>query len=279
MNGQSQLNAHLKDSVVHNLLYFSRSYGLFLICFPDAVPSGTTLMLVLLLSPTASHVRREVAHNIGSFSKFGSPCVWNSDYHPSDIAFEKYNSLQLYRYYAMWGAAVLYLLGLAVFAVCSVMGMIGCWRRSTKFVLATALFMLFSVMFLAGSMACWHLVSYLERHVLEVSPFYKSWEPILKQTTRFNYGWSYVISWVGIGFVLLACSFMLLSYKKIKEEEEQAFEAKHGGYMMPNVYDKSSAVMPYAYGTYGGYGYPSPYYGQFGPAGSAPYYGYMTYSH
>lgn len=112
-------------------------------------------------------------------------------------------------------------------------------------------------MFLAGSMACWHLVNYLERHVLDIPPFYKSWEPvsehnhwnnqgkkkkekkradlyfirindgwiiwrrrkilqILKQGTRFNYGWSYVISWVGIAFILLASTFMLLSYKKIK---------------------------------------------------------------
>ncbi|VDM39006.1 unnamed protein product [Toxocara canis] len=121
MNRQTELNVRLKDNVVHNPLYFSRSYGLFLVCFPDAVPS-----------------------DIGSFSKFGSPCIWNGDYHPSDIAYEKYSNLQLYRYYAMWGAALLYLLGLAVFAVCSIMGMIGCWRRSTKFVLATALFMLFS---------------------------------------------------------------------------------------------------------------------------------------
>lgn len=33
----------LKDNVVHNPLYFSRNYGLFLVCFPDAVPSGICL--------------------------------------------------------------------------------------------------------------------------------------------------------------------------------------------------------------------------------------------
>ncbi|VIO86387.1 Uncharacterized protein BM_BM4292 [Brugia malayi] len=254
MNRNTELNARLKDNVVRNPLYFSRSYGLFLVCFSDAVPS-----------------------DIGSFSKFGSPCIWNDDYHPSDAAYEKYDSLQTYRYYAMWGAAILYLLGLVVFIICSVFGMIGCWRRSTKIVLTTALLMLFSVMFLAGSMACWHLVNYLERHVLDMPPFYKSWEPILKQGTRFSYGWSYVVSWVGIAFILLASTFMLLSYKKIKEEEERAFEAKHGAYMMPNYYDKSSAMLPYGYGTYGGYptAYPAAYYGQY-PVGTG-YYGYMTY--
>ncbi|EJW83700.1 hypothetical protein WUBG_05392, partial [Wuchereria bancrofti] len=96
MNRNTELNARLKDNVVRNPLYFSRSYGLFLVCFSDAVPS-----------------------DIGSFSKFGSPCIWNDDYHPSDAAYEKYDSLQTYRYYAMWGAAILYLLGLVVFIICS----------------------------------------------------------------------------------------------------------------------------------------------------------------
>lgn len=62
-----------------------------------------------------------------------------------------------------------------------------------------------------------------------------------------------------------------------QEEEERAFEAKHGAYMMPNYYDKSSAMVPYGYGTYGGYpaAYPAAYYGQY-PVGTG-YYGYMTY--
>ncbi|VDD87024.1 unnamed protein product [Enterobius vermicularis] len=217
--------------------------------------------------------------DIGSFSKFGSPCIWNRDYHPSDEVFEKFNSHQTYRYYAMWGAAILYLLGLATFLVCSIFGMIGCWRRSTKIVLTTALLMLFSVMFLAGSMACWHLVNYLERHVLDVPSFYKSWEPILKQATKFSYGWSYIVSWAGIGFILLASTFMLLSYKKIKEEEERAVEVKHAPYMVSNYYDKTSAMVPYAYGTYGyGAGAYPPYYGQYMNTLSNGYYGYMTYA-
>lgn len=40
MNRNTELNARLKDNVVRNPLYFSRSYGLFLVCFSDAVPSG-----------------------------------------------------------------------------------------------------------------------------------------------------------------------------------------------------------------------------------------------
>ncbi|MFH4976273.1 hypothetical protein AB6A40_002982 [Gnathostoma spinigerum] len=255
---QNGLNNQLKESVQRNLLYFSRNYGLFYICFPDALPT-----------------------DIGSTSKFGSLCITNKDYYPNDVDFDKYTTEQTYRYYGMWGTAILYVLGLTLILACSIFGMIGCWRRSTRFILTTALLMLFAVMFLAGAMACWHYVNYLERYILDVPPFQKSWDKILKNDTRFSYGWSYIVSWVGIGFIFLASIFMLLSYKKIKEEEERAYEAKHGAYMMPNYYDKSSAMIPYGYGTYGGYGagaYPAAYYGQYAPAAGAGYYGYMTYA-
>lgn len=49
--------------------------------------------------------------------------------------------------------------------------------------------------------------------------------------------------------------------------------------MMPNYYDKT-AMVPYAYGTYSGYGaYPGAYYGQYAGSqyGGNGYYGYMTY--
>jgi hypothetical protein len=34
------------------------------------------------------------------------------------------------------------------------------------------------VLFLAASMAVWHGVDYLEREVLNVAPFYRSWQPV-----------------------------------------------------------------------------------------------------
>lgn len=39
---------------------------------------------------------------------------------------------------------------------------------------------------------------------------------ILKQTTTLNYGWSYIVSWVGIGFVLIASLLMLGAYRAMK---------------------------------------------------------------
>lgn len=250
MNRQSELSAQLKDQFAHNPLYFSRSYGLFHICFPDAVPS-----------------------DIGSFSKLGTPCITNNDYFPDDASRERYNSVQVQRLYFMRLLVVSYVLGIVIIALCLLVGIIGCWKRSPRIILATALIMLFAVLFLAASMALWHYVNYLERRVLDVPPFYRSWEQVLKQTTRFNYGWSYIVAWVGIGFILFAGIFMLFSYKAIKDEEERAFETKHAAYFQ-QCYEKS--LMPYSYGgPYGGYNvYPSYYTPQYPTMGS---YGYMTY--
>ncbi|PAV64116.1 hypothetical protein WR25_01492 [Diploscapter pachys] len=247
---EPELNTRLQTAFGHNLLYFSRTYGLFQICFPDTVPS-----------------------DIGSFSKFGSPCIENQDYFPPSTKQENYTTAELQRLYLLRASVILYCLGILFVLICLIIGVFGCWKRSPKLILATSLMLLFAVLFLASGMALWHYVNYMERYVLETDPFYKSWEPILKLVTRFNFGWSYVVSWIGITFLLLATIFMLISYKAIKNEEDMALTAKHGPYIMPNYYDKG-AMVPYGYNTMYSTGYNYPYTPHYGTG----YYGsYMTY--
>ncbi|KAK6766380.1 hypothetical protein RB195_025968 [Necator americanus] len=249
-NREPELNVRLKDAFVRNVNYFSRNYGLFQICFPDSVPS-----------------------DIGSFSKYGSPCIDNTDYFPVEAVQENYSSQQTQRLYFMRANVATYVLGLGVVVVCLAIAGIGCARQSRKAFMFTGVGLLLTVLLFAVSMACWHYVNYLERAVLEMAPFYKSWEPILKSTTRFNFGWSLVVAWVGILFILFASVFFICSASRLKKEEEKALSAKHGAYMMNNYYDKG-AMVPYGYNTYAGYGnYPYGYGGQY----SNGYYGYMTY--
>ncbi|PIO68017.1 hypothetical protein TELCIR_10215, partial [Teladorsagia circumcincta] len=236
-NREPELNVRLKDAFVRNVNYFSRNYGLFQICFPDSVPSG-----------------------------------------------------------------------LGVVVVCLAIAGIGCARQSRKAFMFAGVGLLLTVLLFAVSMACWHYVNYLERAVLEMSPFYKSWEPgprrepslritweiraylretsivlaffqlhhhldkglfliraemggeiegleaingwieeelkkgggrreerrwshlrdgyatttmkerepILKSTTRFNFGWSLVVAWVGILFILFASVFFICSASRLK---------------------------------------------------------------
>jgi len=257
---QPELQTRLKDSMVKDPLYFSRNYGLIHVCFPDAIPS-----------------------EIGSFSKFGSPCITNPDYFPDTVSKERYNSLQTQRLWYMRASAVSYIAGLFVITLCLLVGIVGCYKRSASVTRATAIFLFFAVLFLLISISLWHYVNYLERRVLEVPPFYRSWEQVLKQTTRINFGWSYIVAWVGIGFLLFAAIFLLLSWRAIKAEEESVYESKHAAYFQ-QYYDKSMVPVsyggPYANG-YAGYYPPSSYYGhhQYGAYPSS-YYGYMSsYAH
>ncbi|RCN32879.1 hypothetical protein ANCCAN_21304 [Ancylostoma caninum] len=109
-----------------------------------------------------------------------------------------------------------YVLGLGVVVVCLAIAGIGCARQSRKAFMFTGVGLLLTVLLFAVSMACWHYVNYLERAVLEMAPFYKSWEPILKSTTRFNFGWSLVVAWVGILFILFASVFFICSASRLK---------------------------------------------------------------
>ncbi|KHJ99699.1 hypothetical protein OESDEN_00306 [Oesophagostomum dentatum] len=192
-NREPELNVRLKDAFVRNVNYFSRNYGLFQICFPDSVPS-----------------------DIGSFSKYGSPCIDNTDYFPAEAVQENYSSQQTQRLYFMRANVATYVLGLGVVVVCLAIAGIGCARQSRKAFMFTGVGLLLTVLLFAVSMACWHYVNYLERAVLEMPPFYKSWEPILKSTTRFNFGWSLVVAWVGILFILFASVFFICSASRLK---------------------------------------------------------------
>ncbi|VDL71024.1 unnamed protein product [Nippostrongylus brasiliensis] len=201
-NREPELNVRLKDAFVRNVNYFSRNYGLFQICFPDSVPS-----------------------DVGSFSKYGSPCIDNSDYFPVEAVQENYSSQQTQRLYFM-RANVSVLLSSVLQSLesdvpdnrvrhsCSLESVFFSQVYFENFgyiVDVPALILLFAV-----SMACWHYVNYLERAVLEMAPFYKSWEPILKSTTRFNFGWSLVVAWVGILFILFAAVFFICSASRLK---------------------------------------------------------------
>ncbi|KAH7732271.1 hypothetical protein AAVH_01170 [Aphelenchoides avenae] len=255
MNRQSDLMARLKDQYTRNPLFFPRSYGIVNICFPEGVPSG-----------------------IGSFTKITQTCVWNQDYFPDDAVRERYTGLQTQRMWFMRANVLFYLSGLGMLLSALIAAMIGCYRQSPRSTLTTALLLIVAVLFFMCSMACFHYVGYLEHYALDMTPFYRSWEPILKQSTHQSYGWTYVLAWIGIGCIAFSAVFFLASWFALKREQENELESKHQAYF--NSYCEKS-MMPYTqpYGTYNVY--PTPYYGQYpmGTLGHNNYYGYMTYGH
>ncbi|KAF1747389.1 hypothetical protein GCK72_023851 [Caenorhabditis remanei] len=248
---EPELGLRLQNALGHNIIYFSRNFGLFNLCFPDTVPQ-----------------------DIGSFIKAGSICIWNNDFMVPESKKEHFSNNEIYRHYAAKATIVGYLIGIVFVVLSFIMGLIGCWNRSKKFIMGTGILMILAALSMSIAMLLWHYVAYSERYTLNVEPYYQSWEPVLKLTSRHNYGWSYIVSWIGIGSIVLASIFFFFAYLAVKKEEENALTAKHGAYMMPNYYDKGAgAIVPYNYNTYAGYGN-YPYYNQYNTAG---YYGYMTY--
>lgn len=83
-----------------------------------------------------------------------------------------------------------------VFVVLSfIVGLIGCWNRSKKFIMSTGILLIlagktitdlkqktgyvqFSGLSMSVAMLLWHYVAYSERYTLDVEPYYKSWEPV-----------------------------------------------------------------------------------------------------
>lgn len=144
-------------------------------------------------------------------------------------------------------------------------------------------------------MVLWHYVQYTERRVLNVHPFYQTWEPVLKQNTSLNYGYSYILAWFGIGLTIVAALCLIVAHFSLKASQlgdewihsgclqrrkEGIYDSKHAAYYQQ--YDKS--IVPYSGGQFGGYEiYPTTqsYYGQqFYPTMGAPhYYGHHMYGH
>lgn len=269
LSKRGEINEQTTNEYRTNPLYFSRNYGLIHICFPEEVPS-----------------------EIGSYTKFASVCITNGDYLP-DIASIDNNSVLTLRLWFMRSMLLMYLIGIFFCALSLLLGIVGCYKRSANLIAATGVVLFLGVLSLFTSLMLWHVVGYYERKVLTVSPFYLSWNPVLKQVTRISYGWSYVVNIIGIVILLIAAISLLYSKCAINREED-VFNGKNSAYFqqyygMGNNSEKSlvpsngfayGGVTAAPYGHYGGslygiYGPPSGY-GGYGYGGQqyGGYYGY-----
>jgi len=218
--------------------YYHRDVGLFRECFPSDRPKKLTTYI----SPTETY------------------CI-NVDYHiPEGTETSRYSEEQWA--WLHMGRACIALIICSFFwvGVAFITGVAGCWCRSSGRIVATGILMLVAGLFCAGGMGLWHGKEYYERSKLKEPPFYNSWEKVLRDNVSFNYGWSYIVSWIGIGWCLISailffCAAKCLHDEKIKEQTTNM------QYLMPTYPTKQQ----YGYG----YAYPGgPYYNhasQYGP--------------
>jgi hypothetical protein len=110
-----------KTSDLNDVIYFSRNYGLFLLCFPDNLPTG-----------------------VGSFNKLNSPCLVNRDLFPEEAVKARYSPVQTQRMYFMRAVVATYFAGFVLGLISLICGAIGCFKPSAKMTLCTGFMLLFA---------------------------------------------------------------------------------------------------------------------------------------
>jgi len=226
-----------------NPLYFTRTKGLFRVCFPQMRPSKVPLYL----SPVETY------------------CM-NIDYYIPDEEnvtgeFSQDEMAKLHM-----GRAMIALFIVAFFFVFIAFwtGVAGCWRRSSGNITSTAILMLLTCLFSAGGMGLWHGVEYFETEKLTGNQYYKDWPQQLKAEASFTMDWSFYLSWLSVAISLVSAALFAGAAICLARENEKSV-ASQSQYLM-TVYPQKQ--QGYAYG----YAYPTPYaYAQGGSQQYPPY--------
>lgn len=235
----------LLDSINSKYFYYTRTRGLFRICYPKERPP--TSFVDIYLSPVETH-----CSNIDYF-----PNSNDDKLTPNDDSTAR---LHLAR-----SCIALFILSfLAVFCAFWT-GLSGCWKRSAGAITATAILMLMACLLAAGAMGLWHTVEFFEKEKVVGEEFYQQWNSILRDNTRVSYDWSYIVAWAGVASSLVAAILLSGAAVCLRSEREKE-DQLNLQYLMP-VYPQKQAPYPYP-----GYPqpqpmYPGPYYhgSQYGP--------------
>lgn len=236
----------LLESLNTKYYYFTRTRGLFRICYPKERPPSSSVQIYL--SPVETH-----CSNIDYFP----------DYH--DELYRSQNEDTTSHLHLARSCVALFILSFVIVFCAFWTGLSGCWKRSSGAITATAILMLISCLLAAGAMGLWHTVEFYEKEKAIGEEYYQQWNTILKDSTKISYDWSYVVAWAGVACSLLAAILLSGSAICLKSEREKE-EQLNLQYLMPVYSQKQTSYPPYA-----GYPqpqmYPSPYYhgSQYGP--------------
>lgn len=236
-----------QESLLENMnskyYYFTRTKGLFRICYPKERPPTVETYL----SPVETH-----CHNIDYFI----PDVDNQTKLLSEDAMTR---LHMGR-----SMIALFIVAFLMVFVAFWTGVAGCWRRSPGNITSTAILILLACLLSAGAMGLWHGVEYYEKEKVVGEEFYQQWNNVLRENTFFAYDWSYILAWVGVGSSLVSAILFSAAAICLRGEREKE-EAMNMQYLMP-VYPQKQQ---YAYPGYPAppAAYPGPYYhgSQYGP--------------
>lgn len=195
-----------KSEVNTSEIYFDRFIGLWRVCFPTEIPAGYDYYH----SPTDTYCGNIV--------------------YPRDLS--EMQPDEVTRAHMMRTTVGFYIAAFVLFFLSFYSGVAGCWRRSPGYCMATGLLIMFGGLLCAGGIGLWHGVEYLESERLTNAPFYRSWNSVLRNSTTINYGWSYVVSWIGVGSAILAAFFIMIGSCILRGERTKE-KVKSSTYFMP----------------------------------------------
>jgi len=213
-----------------NPLYFTRTKGLFRVCFPQSRPTKVPLYL----SPVETYCM-----NIDYY-------IPDEENVTGDFSQDEMAKLHMGR-----ASVALFIIAFFFVFIAFWTGVAGCWRRSSGNITSTAILMLLTCLFSAGGMGLWHGVEYYETEKLTGMQYYKDWPQFLKLDSSISWDWSFYLAWLSVGFSLLsAILFAAAATCLLRENEKNTLTQSQ--YLM-TVYPQKQQ-QPYAYGYY-----PTPY--------------------
>ncbi|XP_053950945.1 uncharacterized protein LOC129237625 [Anastrepha obliqua] len=234
----------LFNSMNNKYFYYTRTRGLFRICYPKERPPPNSVPTYL--SPIETH-----CSNVDYFPQWDEEKVSNED---------ASSRLHLAR-----SCIALFAISFITIFCAFWTGLSGCWKRSSGAITATSILLLASCLLSAGAMGLWHTVEFFEKEKVVGEDYYQQWNTVLRDNTKISYDWSYIIAWAGIGACLLAAVLLSAAAICLRNEREKE-EQLNLQYLMPVYSQKQPPYPPYA-----SYPqpqiYPGPYYhgSQYGP--------------
>lgn len=234
------------ESLNNKYYYYSRTRGLFRICYPKERPPSVEIYL----SPVETH-----CSNVDYF-------IPDENNETKGFSDDAMNRLHMAR-----STVALFIVAFLSLFIAFWTGVVGCWKRSPGNITATAILMLVTCLLAAGAMALWHGVEFYENEKVVGEEFYQQWPDVLKDNSSIGYDWSYILAWLAVSVsfassILFFSSAICLSKEKRREQQNnvqyimpvypQKQQYAYAGYPPPQAYPPG----PYYHGSqYGPYNY------------------------